>query len=598
LRFSEEAFHLLLAGCVGVIGGLMNLLFFIGLRAFQRVALQETGDIVEVAEFLPGWQRLIFPMIGGLIAGLILYGGHLLIGRQGTSNLLEVVVVGDGRLPFRTAVIKGLSSLVSIGTGASIGREGAITQLSATLASKWGQLAHWPPYRLRLLVACGVASGLAAAYNAPVAGAVFAAQIVLGNFSMNLFAPLVFSSVVASMLSRTFFGIDPWYVVPAFDFTRVTQLPWYLLLGGLCGGLGALFLKMLHRSEEFFQNLRMPLYAKLALGGLLVGVIAVEFPGVWGNGYIVTNRILNEQFPLVELLALFLAKLVATMITVGSGAVGGVLTPTLFLGAGLGAAFGEALHYMHFAEPMPTGSFALVGMGAVLAATTRSPLLAMILILEISLNYSLMPPLMVACVVATLVARRLHPSSIYTEPLRAKGVLVERETAELGAATQQRVGDLMRAPVEPLRETATLPEIADRFLTSSNNFLPVVDANRRLIGVVALQDLKEYLTAGEELTAVIAYDVMRPPPPCLTPNQRLIDALPGLLASELRNVPVVNTYKENRLIGALSRSQALGILSEAIAARTASQESSEPASTEGAAVQPAAANKEGNSSGG
>jgi chloride channel protein, CIC family len=204
-------------------------------------------------------------------------------------------------------------------------------------------------------------------------------------------------------------------------------------------------------------------------------------------------------------------------------------------------------------------------MGSMLSATTHSPLLAMILIFEISLDYSLMPPLMLACVVSILVARRIHPESIYTAPLRLKGLSVTADTAAPGTATERTVGDIMRVPVPPLRENATLNEIADRFLTSPNNFLPVVGAKQQLIGLVALQDLKEYLNPGQELGAIIAYDVVRPPPACVTPNQRLIEVLPVVLASEQRNIPVVNSLKENRLIGALARSEVLNLFSEAIA---------------------------------
>jgi CIC family chloride channel protein len=205
-------------------------------------------------------------------------------------------------------------------------------------------------------------------------------------------------------------------------------------------------------------------------------------------------------------------------------------------------------------------------MGSMLSATTRSPLLAMIMVFEISLDYSLMPPLMLACVVSMLVARRLHPASIYTEPLRRKGLIVPQEATASEAAAERTVGDLMRAPVPPVRETATLREIGDRFLTGANNFLPVVDAKNQLVGLVALQDLKEYLGAGEEFRGVIAYDFMRPPPPCVTPNQRLVEVLSVVLASEQRNIPVVSTLRENRLVGALPRAEVLGLFSEAIAA--------------------------------
>ena len=570
-RFNEETFHLILAGLVGVIGGLANLVFYLCVERVQSISLRNAGDLVDVAASLAPWQRLLMPAMGALAAGLVLHWGLRLVGQQGPNNILEVVVAGDGRLRMRSALIKALSSVLSISTGASIGREGSIVHLTAMLSSKCGQLADWQPYRLRLLVACGAAAGLSAAYNAPIAGAVFAAQIVLRNFSMNHFAPLVCASVVAAMVSRSFFGLGPWYVVPEFESPRLFHLPWFLILGILTGALGAAFLKMLRFGEDLFGRLPWPVYGRVALGGLVVGLIAVAFPEVWGNGYSVTNRLLHEEFireqsPVWFLIGVFLAKLLATVVAVGAGTVGGVFTPTLFLGAGLGSLFGTLLHWADCAASVHVSAFALVGMGSVLAATCHSPLLAMIMIFEISLKYELMPPLMLACAVSTLVARRLHRESIYTEPLRRRGLEMEPESGEIGAATQRTVGELMRKPVSPLRETARFREMADRFLTSSNNFLPVVDEDRRLLGVVALHDLKEYLSAGQELHGVIAYDVMRPTPACLTPSQNLQEVLPIVLGSELRNIPVVNNYSEYRLVGALVRAEALGVLSETLAA--------------------------------
>lgn len=699
VRFSEEAFHLLLAGGVGIIGGLVNIFFYYATESVGMLFFRRPGEPAEVAEMMDRWQRVLTPTLGGLCAGLVLHWGLRMVGPLRSSNLLEVIVAGDGRLPLRSGIVKFLSSLVTIGSGGSIGREGAITQMAATIASKWGQLAKWHPYRLRLLVGCGAASGIAAAYNAPISGAVFAALIVLGNFSMSLFAPLVFSSVVATMVSRSFFGIRPWYTVPAFEFTRLTQLPWFVCLGIASGLMGAVFMKLLNSSDAAFKRLRAPIYVRLALGGLVVGILALWFPGVWGNGYVSTNRILHgeygspkfssgdlvnlesfvdrlkrpaecdevsrylaaqlapttqnllsnytghtapalsealasdlnrivrggllyqtqrfanvklsaataqtlkqdpqgldlvrvnrklllEVYPqemsrthwreqaalgLLLLAGLFLAKLVATLATVGSGAVGGVFTPTLFLGAGLGATFALVLEQLGAGEELPITAFAMVGMGSMLSATTRSPLLAMIMVFEISLSYSLMPPLMLGSVVSILVARRLHPESIYTEPLRRKGLIVPGEPTASEAAAERTVGDIMRAPVPPVRETATLREIADRFLTSANNFLPVVDAKSRLVGLVALQDLKEYLGAEEEFHGVIAYDFMRAAPPAVTPNQRLLEVLPLVLGSEQRNIPVVNTLMENRLVGALPRAEVLGMFSEAIAAGSNAQ---------------------------
>jgi CIC family chloride channel protein len=574
LVFKEEAFHLVVAAFVGVLGALVNLFFFWAGEMVQRTFLHQSGDPVQTAELFTTTERLLVPTVGGLVAGLILYFGFRLIGPQGSSDLLEVVVAGDGRLPFRTESVKTASALVSIASGASIGREGGITQLSATLASKLGQFAKWPPYRLRMLVGCGAAAGMSAAYNAPITGAVFASLIVLGNFSMNLFAPLVCASVVSATVSRSFFGIEPWYVVPQFPPSSPAQLPWFIVLGLLCGGVGAVFLKLMRMAREQFDHLDWPIYAKLTVGGLAVGVAAaLGLPGVCGNGYYVTNAILHGNFDnlprgLQEVSALLLVKLVITAITVGVGTVGGVITPTLFLGAAAGAVFGIGLHRLDAAMDVPAGAFALAGMGATLAGTTRSPLLAIIMAFEISLDYALMPALMLSCVVATIFARQLHNESVYTEHMSLKGLSLRREIEQAGAAMDKTVGDLMRAPVPPLRENVPLREIASRFLANANNFFPVVDLNRQVIGLVALQDLKEFLNDHVELDGVIAFDVMRPPPPCLTPGQRLVDAIPVLLQCELRNVPVVNNLVEKKLLGSLSRAEALALFSEAIAEKS------------------------------
>ena len=574
LVFKEEAFDLLLAGVVGVLGGLVNLFFFYAGEMVQRTYLSQTGDPVQTAEMLTTTQRLLVPTLGGLVAGLILYWGFRLIGPQGSSDLLEVVVVGDGRLPFRTELVKTTSALFSIATGASIGREGGITQLSAALASKLGQLAGWPPYRLRLLVGCGAAAGISAADNAPVTGAVVASLIVLGNFSMNFFAPLVCASVVAATVSRSFFGMAPWYQVPQFPPGTPSQLPWFIVLGLLGGGVSALCLKSLRSGKEFFRQRSWPVYVKLMAAGLAVGLVAAAgFPGVCGNGYFITNSILHGDFDLLpqalpQITGLFFAKLLVTALTVGAGTVGGVITPTLFLGAAAGAVYGLALHHLGCAPGVPAGAFALAGMGTTLAGTTRSPLLAIIMTFEISLDYTLMPALMLASSVAALVASQLHGESIYTEHLRLKGLSLRRELAQAGTAMDKTVGDLMRAPVSPLRENVPLREIANRFLANANNFFPVVNASQQLIGLVALQDLKEFLHDRGELGAVIASDIMRPAPACLTPDQRLVDALPVLLQCEQRNVPVVNTLAEKRLVGSLSRAEALAIFSAAIAEKS------------------------------
>jgi CIC family chloride channel protein len=567
LRMSEEAFHLFIAGVVGIIGGLSQIAYYFCHQLLQLLFLGGSGDILVLAQSMSGWMRVLLPTLGGLAAGLVLHVGFRVLRSGSESNFLEAVVAGDGRLAVRPALVNALSSLLSISSGASIGKEGLVVQLAATIASRLGTVMDWPPYRLRLLVACGAASGLSAGCNAPIAGAVFAAQIVLGNFAMNLFAPVVFSSVIAIMVSRSFVDTGQWYVVPSFHFDRLGQLPWFLLLGGCCGLAGAWFLGGLGWAQRFFGRLGVPIYLKLGLGGLAVGLIALEFPEVWGNGYGATNKILGfKEGPQIfwMVCGLTAAKVAATILSVGSGAVGGIFTPTLFLGASLGSLFGAVLHLGGVAGELPVGVFALVGMGSVLAATTHSPLLAMIMAFELSLNYSLMPPLMLACVVSALVGRRFHQDSIYTEPLRRRGL--EGDVARGSGATAQRVGDFMREPVPPIREDASFREIADRFLTGPNNFLPVLDGEQRLVGVVALQDLKDSLHEGALLNGIIASDLMRPVPQCLTPDLKLAEALPILIASELRNVPVVDSNHGRRLIGRVARAEVIGVMTEELTA--------------------------------
>ena len=588
---NEEAFHLVLAAIIGVIGGLVNIAFLKLVALIQWIVFQKSGDSAVLAQDLSAFLRILVPTLGGILAGMVLLLRSHLSGIQKPTNVLEVVAVGDGRIGMRSTLVNAWSSLLSIGTGASIGREGAITQLTATFASKWGQFHQWQPYRLRLMVACGAAAGLAAAYNAPIAGALFAALVLVGNFSMNLFAPLVMASVVATMVSRFWFGIEPWYELPeSIDYgqaARLSQMGWFLILGIISGAGGAFFLKSIQNAQSATDKYAWPSWAKLGLAGLVVGLIALVFPGVWGNGYEITNQILHAdssetgftgliqgsvlsdlqawQISVVVLAGLLVAKFVATVCTVGAGTVGGVFTPTLFLGAGLGAAFGQALGLFDFADETPTVAFALVGMGSVLAATTRSPLLAMILIFEISLKYELMPPLMIGCVVATLVSQKLHKASVYSAPLHRRGLVVDQESRRMGSATDRCIGDVMVGPTSPIKETASLPEISEIFLRSPRNYLPVLSVDKRLVGVISLQDLKAHLNAGDELRAVIALDLMRPPETFLTPNRRLMEALPEIMGSEMEMIPVVNSNREMRLVGSVSRSETLGLMSEAIA---------------------------------
>jgi len=560
-----EFYHLLLGAIAGLFGGFANLLFHHCEEILKFGLLKHHGEITEIAEVLEWWQRLLAPTIGGIMASLVLIYCTKRFGKSSSSSYLEAVFAGDGKIPLKQAILKTLSSLISLASGLSIGREGSIIHFASAVASKFGQFLDAQPYTLRLITACGAASGFAAAYNAPLAGAVFAAQIVIGNLSMNMFAPILLSSVMGAMVSRSFFGIKPLYNIPPFDFTKISQLPWLILIGIGCGVIGAMFLKSLDFGEKKFKTIVSNLVIRMALGGFIVGAIAIMYPWIWGNGYGAINKILNTNVEVQFLLGLFIAKVCATIISVGSGAVGGIMTPTLFVGAAYGSFCGLGLHALGFAKELPVCVFALSGMAGVFSATTHSPLLSMLMIFEISLNYSLMPALMLVCPLATLISRRFHRDSVYTKPLTEKGIIVP-ESKKAGAIFTQKVGDIMRKPVPPILVTTPFQSIIERFLSSTNNFLPVVDEENRLVGIVHLQDVKEFLSRHDNVLGVIAYDIMRPATHYLVAYQSLVDVINVLLEAPMRNIPVVNNEVEKKLVGSVLKSEALGILSEAITA--------------------------------
>src|SRR5580658_1740909 len=388
------------AALIGICGALSSVAFREAARLLERLLTGQSQSLVQAASGLVWWHRAVVPVIGGVLAGLVLY----YVGRSRASpravDYMEAVLVGDGRIGFRASIGNALSSLLTISSGGSIGREGAMVQLAAMIGSRLGLLARAPIPRLRLMVACGGAAGIAAAYNAPISGALFVSEIILGGTAMESFGPLVVSSVVASATVHRFMGYAPVYVVPKVQFASNWELIFYVVLGVLLGHLAPPFLASLDFAKARFVALKLPLPWQLGLGGLIVGIISVAVPEVWGNGFGAVGNILNAQLVGWWLLAVLLAKLLATAATVGSGAVGGVFTPTLFLGCAIGALFGGGVHALLPGVTSEPAAYALVGMGGFLAATTHAPLTSILMLFEMTLDYDMVLPLMLACVTA------------------------------------------------------------------------------------------------------------------------------------------------------------------------------------------------------
>ena len=560
---------LLWAGIVGFCGAICSIGFRLATGAVHKLLTGSPAPhLSESFAHLPLWMRLIIPGVGGLIAGAILQFGMRWHGQLTTTDYMEAVVLGDGKISTRRSLVKCLSALFSIASGGSIGREGPLVQLSSLVASIAGRLQKWSPPRLRLLVGCGAAAGIASAYNAPIAGAVFVAEIVLGSVAMEIFGPLVFSSVIATLTVRGFLGGNPLYDIPPFQLNGNWEIIPYLLLGLFAGLLAPWFIRLLRASERLAGQIVAPVYVKMCVGGLIVGLIAVFHPEVCGNGYSAVNAILKGEWVWQTLAVILILKVLATSATFGSGAVGGVFTPTLFVGASFGFLFGDVTQ--HFAGHLNPSAFALVGMGAFLAAATHAPIMAIIMIFELTLDYQIILPLMLACVVGYYTSVSIEKRSIYADALQRKGAGDYRQQlAEL------HVRDLMKPNPLAIQPTARFAEIGEKFIASPVNYIYVTD-NGRFVGAVSLHDIKRYLNSPHLAELVIAEDIVRDRFPTVRPEASLAEAMERFAHHDGERLPVVGNSGDNQLLGTISKTDVILALAGS---------SKSPASVNTAAVQ-------------
>lgn len=408
------------AALMGLFGALATVVFR-ELLAWTQTMLSgadEPQGMVSLARGLEPWQRFLLPAVGGAIAGVILQMAARWLPRRGAADYMEAISIGRGVIGLRQTLARSLSSIFSIGSGASIGREGPMVQLAAMFSSLTGRFLLLPPRHLRLLVACGATAGITSAYNAPIAGALFISEIVFGVISSATLVPLVVSSVVANIVTRQILHYDAVFHMPHFEFVSGWEVINYLGLGVAAGLVAPQFLRFLDRARSAFSRLPTPLWIRMALGGLIVGALSVVNPEVWGNGYSVVNSLLHTQWAWQAVAAILVMKIIATGASAGSGAVGGVFTPTLFVGAALGALYGTGLqNLVPVGDLSPVSSYAVVGMGALLAATTHAPLMSILMIFEMTLSYEVMLPLMLACITAFVIASRIRPESVYAKSL-------------------------------------------------------------------------------------------------------------------------------------------------------------------------------------
>jgi CIC family chloride channel protein len=572
-----------LAAVVGAIGGLLGVAFRATVDQLTAWLTSSTarGPTVETVEWfraLPWWRRLVTPAAGALVGGVLLRVAMRSDTAFGLTDLMEVVTFRRREIRIVPTLGRIASALATLCSGGSVGREGPAIQLGATAAHVVGRASRADPRSQSILIGAGAAAGVAAAYNAPFAGALFVMEVVLASFAMDVFAPVAVAVAASTLVMRTLIGDRPLYQLAsdaglgldhAKSFGMVAAA---LPLGLACGAIAVEFQRLLQRATSFFGTLKLSPVAKAALGGLVVGAIGIAWPEVFGNGFDAVTEVLHHHAPFFDatgamtstVLVLLFMKPVATASSIGSGGQGGVFTPSLFVGAALGALLGAIAS--HVAKLIPgvdpsldlSTVFAVVAMGGVIAGVTHAPVMAVALLVEMTQRSQFVLPLAVCAAAAALTAKRIAKDSLYTARLRARGVPVDAGIEEL-ALRQTHVGDLLDRDAPTVVGSTPLAEIVERFARDRLDLLYVVDEQRRLHGVVALHDVKDFFNRNEGTAgrAVIALDVVRRAP-TLDATNSLAEVLEPFDLPEFDELPVV--ARDGTLLGRVTRRDVLATL--------------------------------------
>ncbi|MBZ5637530.1 MAG: chloride channel protein [Acidobacteriia bacterium] len=552
-RTNERAYALALVLSAGVLGALGAVLVRFGGLALQYLAFASKAHPLDVARGLRFPMVVIAPAAGGLAAGLLaryfVKGGS---SGEGTSEIMEAVSLrGAGQLHLGRTLRKSLASVLLNATGGSVGREGPIVQIGAAAASRLGRILRIPTERRRILIGCGVASGMAAAYNAPIGAALFVMEVIHGNFALDVFGPVVLASITATLLSRGVIGATALYQVAPGHAPGLLSLPLFAVLGALIPLVALLLRSSVEAAERIFRRVPVPVWARTGLGGLAVGLLAWWIPEVWGNGYDAVSEVLMGNLLPKILLPLLLAKIVATAASIGSGGSGGVFTPTLLVGAAGGALFAAGAHAALPGLQAEAVYFTLGGMAAAIASTTFAPITALIMVFEMCQDYGAVMPLAVAVVTATALSRTLRRDSIYTEALRRRGVDFDLAFEQMALASL-RAEDFIRLHPLTVRADAPMGEVVERFTESRATAIYVLDAEDRLKGAIDLRDA--FQVAGEPhlKDSLVALDLVRDVPR-VTKRTPLDEVMRRFSQLELAQLPVVDQNAPDRLVGSVAR---------------------------------------------
>jgi CIC family chloride channel protein len=569
VRIPEHTFMVLVAVIIGVMGGFGAIFFRFAIRLFQGVFFSGWHYSLDHVLQLPWYHKLLAPAVGGLIIGPIVYRFAREARGHGVPEVMESIALRGGAIRPRTMFAKITASAICIGSGGSVGREGPIVQIGSALGSIFGQFMKVRGSRLRTLVACGTAAGIAGTFNAPVAGALFAMEVILSDFGISQFSPIVVSSVAATVVSRHFLGDFPAFVIPAYELKSMFEMIPFAILGVLSAFAALAFIILLYKTEDLFESLRVPGFVKPAIGGLVIGAIGIFFPHVFGVGYETISLALESQLAWYFLLLLVLLKLIATSVTIGSGGSGGIFAPSLFLGAMLGGVVGSVVHTLFPWATGSSGAYALVGMGAVAAGAMHAPITSILMIFELTNDYRIILPLMLACIISVLITSRLKRDSIYTLKLSRRGIDLFRGQ-EINVLRSMPVSKVMKKDYETIHANASFRQLLDLTVNSSHPSFFVVDHRDRLMGVISVHDVRRLIYESDELAPiVVAHDLMNPVRYSCKPTDTLDTVMVAFAQLKTDELPVVNGERDQRLIGIVSQSDVIDSYNLAVFKRDA-----------------------------
>ena len=535
-----------LALFIGVAGGGAVIVFREGITLIQTAFYGSgTESLFKHAQELPWWQLLLAPAAGGLVVGGLVH--FFMPGRrpQGVADVIEASALKGGRMSLRSGIKAAVVSAASIGAGASVGREGPAVHLGASIAGWTAKRLHLTRSLSRVLLGCGVAAAVSGSFNAPIAGALFANEVVIGHYALSAFAPVVIASVTGTAISRIWFGDFPAFIIPEHTIASFLELPIFAGLGIVCAVVSIVLMKGIVLSETLAKKTRLPIGLRPAVAGLIVGAIATIFPQVLGIGYGATEAALELSFPLMLFIAMVAAKLIATAVSLGFGFGGGIFSPSLVIGAMLGSAYGLIVTQAMPGISSGADAYSIVGMGAVAAAVLGAPISTTLIIFEMTGDYALTLGVMIAVVVATVITQQSLGHSFFTLQLERRGLDLKGGYAAT-LLRMQSVRQVMSSESELVSPDVSLQELRLMLQKSKSGELFVVRGNGELYGTITLADLSEVAFDHDMDDLIKAGDVARLHPPVVMVDDNLETALGVMRDTGEEHIAVVED-KESRI---------------------------------------------------